>query len=134
MGECAELALLPPLRLIPILYFSMSDPTQFIVSYTLLHRLFQHEGIIGGNRDPTGLPYSLHSYTDPNGGAYHLQLFEALESETLSNRMSTLAKMAHSSFVPNLVRPALMATRKTGKTVYELAVLYDVSKLGSLTL
>ena len=113
----------------------MSDPTQFIVNLSTVHRLLQHEGLIGAGRDfMTNQPYSLHSYSSNFKRTYTMQLFEAVDSTFVSSKLNSLAKSAHSSSLPNLIRPCLLSTNKSSKTSYELAVFYDTQGIGELTL
>ena len=113
----------------------MSDPTQFIVNLSTAHRLLQHEGIIGTGRDfMTGHSCSLHSYIDQFKKIYTMQLFDSVDSNFVSNKLSSLAKSSHSTSLPNLIRPCLLSTRKASKTAYELAIFYDTQGVNSLTL
>ena len=97
----------------------MSDPTQFIVNLSTVHRLMQHEGMIGIGKDfMTGHPCSLHSYCDKFKRTYTMQLFDSVDSDFVSSKLSSVAKCSHSTSLPNLVRPCFLATRKTSKTSY----------------
>jgi hypothetical protein len=113
----------------------MSDPTQFIVALPVAHRLLIHEGVLASGRDFfTESPCTLHHYTDTFKRAYVMQLFDALDSDTISCKLSSIAKYSHSAFLPNVVRPLFLATRKTQKTSFELAIFYGMSGIGDLTL
>ncbi len=97
----------------------MSDPTQFIVPLAIAHRLMTHEGMIAVGRDLfSGSPSSLHSYVDYCKRTYVMQLYDNLDPDTLSGKLSSIAKYSHSAFLPNIVRPAFMSTRKSQKTAY----------------
>lgn len=113
----------------------MSDPTQFIVNLSTAHRLLQHEGLIGVGKDfMTNHPCSLHSYSDKFKRTYTMQLFDSVDTDFVSSKLSSLAKSSHSSSFPNLIRPCLLSTRKASKTAYELAVFYDTQGIGELNL
>lgn len=113
----------------------MSDPTQFIVPLSVAHRLMTHEGIVAAGRDFfTGIACSLHGYSDASKRTYIMQLFDALDPDALSGKLNALAKFSHSAFLPNVVRPAFMSTRKSQKTFYELAIFYETTGIGELTL
>lgn len=57
----------------------MSDPTQFIVAFSVAHRLLKHEGILGTGKDLiTNSTCSLHSYTDKFKRTYIMQLFDSV--------------------------------------------------------
>ena len=113
----------------------MSDPTQFIVNLSTAHRLLQNEGIIATGKDfMSNKACSLHSYSDKFKRTYVMQLFDSVDSDFVSNKLNSLAKCSHSTFLPNLIRPCLLSTRKSSKTSYELAVFYDNQGIGELTL
>lgn len=63
-----------------------------------------------------------------------MQLFDGLDPDTLSSKMNAIAKYSHSAFLPNIVRPTFMSTRKSQKTAYELAIFYETTGVGELTL
>lgn len=97
----------------------MSDPTQFIVPLNVAHRLLTHEGLVATGRDLfTTATCSLHSYSDSYKKTYVMQLYDALDPDTLSSKLNALARFSHSAFLPNVVRPAFMSTRKSQKTSY----------------
>jgi hypothetical protein len=97
----------------------MSDPTQFIVPLPIAHRLLAHEGLLATGRDLfSGAACSLHSYSDICKRTYVMQLYDALDPEALSGKLNALAKFSHSAFLPNVVRPAFMSTRKSQKNSY----------------
>ena len=109
----------------------MCDPTQFIVPLPIAHRLMTHEGIIAIGRDFfTENQCSLHGYTDIFKRNYVMQLFDGLDPDTLSAKMNAIAKYSHSSFLPNVVRPTFMSTRKSQKIAYELAIFYETTGIG----
>ena len=47
-----------------------------------------------------------------------MQLFETVDADFVSNKLSSIAKSTHSNSLPNLVRPCLLATRKSTKLAY----------------
>ena len=97
----------------------MSDPTQFIVNLSTVHRLLQPEGIIATGKDfLTNHPCSLHSYTDKFKRTYVMQLFDSVDSDFVSNKLNSMAKCTHSTSLPNLIRPCLFSTRKASKNSY----------------
>jgi hypothetical protein len=109
----------------------MSDPTQFIVPLAVAHRLMAHEGIVAVGRDYfNGTQCSLHSYVDICKRTYVMQLYDALDPDLLSSRLNALAKYSHSAFLPNVVRPVFMSTRKSQKASYELAIFYETTGIG----
>lgn len=63
-----------------------------------------------------------------------MQLFESMDSEAISGKVSALAKYSHANYLPNVVRPLFLSTRKTTKTSFELAVFYETSGMGEMTL
>ncbi len=94
----------------------MSDPTQFIVNLSTVHRLLIHEGVIAMGRDfLTQKSCSIHSYVDQHKRTYTMQLFDSVDSDFVSNKLSSLAKSSHATSLPNLIRPCILTTRKTAK-------------------
>lgn len=109
----------------------MSDPTQFIVNFWVVHRLLSHEGILFTGKDLLSQSLcSLHSYSDKFKRTYTMQLFDSVDSDFVSHQINSLSKSCHSTSLPNLIRPILITTRKSNKTNYELAVLYDTQGMG----
>jgi len=97
----------------------MSDPTQFVVNLSTAHRLLHHEGIMGTGRDfMTNVPCSLHSYSDRFKRSYVMQLFDGVEADFVTKKFNSIAKSAHSTSLPNLIRPAFITSRKTNKSSF----------------
>ena len=112
-------------------FFKMSDPTQFIVNLPTIHRLMHHQGLLSVGRDrSSGQSYTLHSYSDDHKKNYVMQLFDSLDPDTVSNKLSALTKYSHSLFVPNVLRPIFMSTRKNTKNAFELSVFYETTSTG----
>ena len=63
-----------------------------------------------------------------------MQLFESMDSEVISGKLSALARYSHANYLPNVVRPLFLSTRKATKTAFELAVFYETSGIGEMTL
>lgn len=57
-----------------------------------------------------------------------------MDSEAISSKVSALAKYSHANYLPNVVRPLFLSTRKATKTSFELAVFYETSGIGEMTL
>lgn len=103
----------------------MSDPTQFIVNLHTVHRLMHHQGLLSVGCDrSSGQNYTLHSYTDDYKKNYVMQLFDSLDPDAVSNKLSAMTKYSHSLFVPNVIRPVFVSTRKNSKNTFELSVFY----------
>lgn len=67
----------------------MIDQNQFIADLASIHRVLRHEGVIGVGRDIlTGLPCSLHSYTDRFGRSYIMQMFDKGDEDTINSKIS----------------------------------------------
>ena len=63
-----------------------------------------------------------------------MQLFDSVDSDFVSSKLNSVVKATHSTFLPNLIRPSILATRKINKNGYELAIFYDNQGIGELTL
>ena len=53
--------------------------------------------------------------------------------DKLGNKLSAVAAFSHSCYLPNVVRPAFISTRKQ-KNGFDWAVFYDTTGLGDLSL
>ncbi len=97
----------------------MTDPTQFVVDLANVHRVLTHEGLLGTGRDfLTRQPCSISIYSDKFKRNYIMQLFEAVDSDFVSNKITSMSKTVHSNFISNLLRMVFMSTRKTSKGYY----------------
>jgi len=113
----------------------MTNPTQFILNLSTVHRLLQHEGLIGIGKDfITDQASTIHTYSDKFKRSYVMQLYDNIETDFLSSKLNSIAKSAHSTFVSNMLRPLFMCTRKSSNKSYELAIFYDLTGLGYTTL
>lgn len=58
----------------------MTDPTQFMVEQAHLHKILEHQGILGTGRDfLTGKVCSLHLYGDSNKRTYVMQHYDQVD-------------------------------------------------------
>lgn len=113
----------------------MTDPTQFMIEHSILHRILTHEGLLGKGRDfLTGKPCSLHYYADKYKRNFVMQLFEGVDSDFLSNKLNRMAKAGHSNFVSNIIRPSMFSTRKTSKGFFDFSIFYDVTGIYGMSL
>ena len=106
----------------------MTDPTQFMVEQSHLHKILEHQGVLGMGRDYlTQKPCSLHLYTDSFKRSYVMQQYDQVDQEFVSNKLTSITKTSHSHFVSNLTRVCFVSTRKTFKGLFELNIFYDAT-------
>ena len=108
----------------------MTDPTQFIVDQTYIHKILTHEGVLGKGRDFMGnKECSLHLYSDKFKRSYVMQLFEGVDQEFVSNKLTRITKSVHSYFMPNSTKVCFVSTRKNTKGLFDISVFYDATSI-----
>ena len=106
----------------------MTDPTQFIVDQTYIHKVLTHEGVLGKGRDLlTDKSCSLHLYNDKFKRMYVMQEFDGVDQEFVSSKLTRITKSAHSYFNPNSTRLCFVSTRKNTKGLFDISLFYDAT-------